>query len=83
MSDSDEKTFDPTEQRREQYRKDGRYARARDAGAIAATVAGIGVLLGSRGAIGTAMQALFAHTLGDLEALSHGRVEPATHAAVG
>ncbi len=33
MSEAGEKRFDPTEHRREQFRKEGRYARSRDAGA--------------------------------------------------
>ena len=43
--------FDPTPQRREQFRKDGRIPRARDAGGIAATAAVLIVLLNSRGVI--------------------------------
>ena len=71
-ADDSEKQFDPTPQRREEYRKEGRIARARDAGGIAATAAVLGVLFGSRGLDAQAVQVLFAGTHGDLGAL--GRV---------
>ena len=71
MSDADqgEREFDPTPQRREQFRKDGRYARARDAGGVAATIAVLGVLLGSRSIMSRAAGLLFAGCLGDVGAI--------------
>jgi len=51
-ADNGDKQFDPTPQRREQYRKEGRFPRARDAGGIATTAAVLAVLLGSRGVLG-------------------------------
>jgi len=71
MSDADqgEREFDPTPQRREQFRKDGRYAKARDAGGVAATIAVVAVLLGSRPIMSRAAGLLFANSLGDLGAL--------------
>ncbi len=70
--DSGERTFDPTSQRREQFRKDGKFARARDAGGIAAALATITILVSARATIATAFAALFARTLGDLGALGRG-----------
>lgn len=74
MSDADEseKHFDPTPQRREDFRKEGRFARARDAGGIAATAAVLMVIYGSRGVYAQAVHVLFTGTHGDLGAL--GRV---------
>ncbi|MDO9021142.1 MAG: EscU/YscU/HrcU family type III secretion system export apparatus switch protein [Deltaproteobacteria bacterium] len=71
MSEADqgEREFDPTPQRREQFRKDGRYARARDAGGVAASVAVLAVLLGSRPIMARAAGLLFAGCHGDLGAL--------------
>jgi flagellar biosynthetic protein FlhB len=77
---SDERTLDPTDQRREQFRKEGRFARARDAGGVAATVAVIGLLAGSGARISSAARVLFAQTLGDLGALQRfgpSALEPA------
>jgi flagellar biosynthetic protein FlhB len=71
-SDQGEKQFEPTAQRREQFRKQGRFARARDAAGVAATMSVIGALLGSRDAIGKAMDRLFSAAYGDLGALAHG-----------
>ena len=67
-----EKQFEPTAQRREQFRKDGRFARARDAAGVAATMSVMGALLGSRAAIGKALDRLFSASFGDLGALAHG-----------
>jgi flagellar biosynthesis protein FlhB len=73
MSEQGERQFDPTEQRKEQFRKDGKFARSRDAGATVATMSVVGVLLGSRSAIGSAMRALFQATLGDLTSFGRGQ----------
>ena len=70
--DQDQRTFDPTPQRREEFRKQGRFAKARDAGGIAAMAAVIGALLGSRNAASSALDALFSLSHGDLGALSRG-----------
>lgn len=74
MSDSQqgEKTFEPTAQRREEFRKQGRFARARDAAPVAAMVSAVGALLGSRTAIGEALGKLFLASHGNLGALAHG-----------
>ncbi|HXN31807.1 MAG TPA: EscU/YscU/HrcU family type III secretion system export apparatus switch protein [Polyangiaceae bacterium] len=68
-----EKQFDPTPHRREEFRKQGRFARARDAAGVAATMAVVGALLGSRAAIGKAIDRLFSASYGDLGALAHGK----------
>src|SRR4051812_35600410 len=73
MADSSsEKTHEPTPHRREQFRKEGRFARARDAGGIAAIAAVLAALVGLRGASFRAATELFARCHGDLSALSHG-----------
>ena len=59
--DQGERQFDPTEQRREQFRKDGRFARARDAARAAATMSVVGVLLGSRDGDGRSRNGSFPH----------------------
>ena len=70
--DDDQRTFDPTPRRREDFRKQGRFAKARDAGGIAAMAAVIGALLGTRGAASQAVSMLFTITHGDLGAFSRG-----------
>lgn len=74
MSDDSERTLDPTDQRREQFRKEGRFAKSRDASGVASTVAVIGILAGSWGALAHGTRVLFAQTLGDLGAME--RVGP-------
>jgi len=76
MSEADQgdREFDPTPQRREQFKKDGRYAHARDAGAVAATAAVLGVLLGSRVIMNRAAGLLFTGCLGDLGALERAGI---------
>jgi flagellar biosynthetic protein FlhB len=70
--DSDRK-FDPTPQRRERFRKEGRFARARDAGGIAAVAGALAALVGSREASSRAVELLFDRCFGgvaDLERTS-------------
>jgi flagellar biosynthetic protein FlhB len=67
-----ERQFDPTPQRREEFRKQGRFARARDAAPVAAMLSAIGALVGSRAAIGHALDRLFLASLGNLGALAQG-----------
>jgi flagellar biosynthetic protein FlhB len=82
MSDSaSEKTHDATPQRREQARKEGRFAKSRDIGGVAGTAAVLAVLLGSRDAIAHALETLFVRCLGDLEAFVRGDVAGVTQAA--
>ncbi len=82
MSD-DNRRFDPTEQRRKQFREDGRFARAKDASGLAATAGALGVLLGSRDAIGGAFQHLFRATLGNVDALTRGQPSDVLQLAAG
>ena len=70
--DQDQRTFDPTPHRREEFRKQGRFAKARDAGGIAAIAAVIGALLGSREAASASVATLFSLSHGDLGALARG-----------
>ncbi len=69
MSDASERTYEPTEQRKEQFRKEGRFARSRDAGGVVASVAVLAVLTGSRERLAESIKRLFDMTLGDVTAL--------------
>ncbi len=71
MSD-EEKTHEATPHKRDEARKQGRFARARDAGTVATIGACLGALMASREAMLQAVHALFTTTLGDLNALSGG-----------
>jgi len=75
MSDDSERTLDPTDQRKEQFRKEGRFARSRDAGGVVAGAAVLAVLAGSRERLATSIKRLFDSTLGDVSALD--RLGPA------
>jgi flagellar biosynthetic protein FlhB len=77
-----EKSFEATETRREEYRKKGSYAKARDAGSVFAMAAVMATLLGSRASIGGALDELFASTLGNVGALTHGNGAPVFDAAL-
>jgi flagellar biosynthetic protein FlhB len=70
--DSGEKSHDPTDHRREEFHKQGRFARSRDLGSLAAMAAAIAALLGLREEISRAIDLLFARTHGDLTALVRG-----------
>lgn len=74
-TDTGDRTYEPTEQRREEFRKQGRFARARDAGGVVATVAVIAVLVGSRSHLSDSIERMATTTLGDLGALE--RLGPA------
>jgi flagellar biosynthetic protein FlhB len=67
---SGEKSFDPTPHRREQFKKQGRFARSKDAAAVGSTAAVLAVLLGSSAAISSAMHLLFQRCHGDLGAFA-------------
>ena len=67
-----EKKFEPTAHRREEFRKQGRFARARDAAAVAATLAALGTLLGSRAAMTNALDRLFRAAYANLGAIANG-----------
>ena len=74
MSDTGDRTYDPTDARLEQFRKDGRFARSRDLGGVIATIAVLATLSGTKGSLSAATHRLFEGTLGDLGALE--RVGP-------
>lgn len=82
-ADDSDKNFDPTPHRREQFRKEGRFARAKDLGGLAATAAVTLVLLGSRQVLAHATHVLFAGTHGDLGALNRVGGEAAISTAAG
>ncbi len=73
--DAGDRTYDPTEQRLEEFKKQGRFAKARDAGGIVATVAVLGTISGSRPQLEETSRTLLQTTLGDLGALE--RLGPA------
>lgn len=75
MSDDADRSLEPTDQRREEFRKQGRFARARDGAAVAATAAVIAVLSGTQRDMSHQVRVLFQRTLGDLGALE--RLGPA------
>lgn len=73
MSD-DDRTYDPSDQRLESFRKEGRFARSRDLGGVLATAAVLATLSGTRDSLSASARRLFSFTLGDLGALE--RVGP-------
>lgn len=64
-----ERTLEASEHRREEFRKQGRYARARDVGGLAATGGALLALVAGRAEIARAAMQLSQRTLGDLSAL--------------
>ncbi|NUO53426.1 MAG: flagellar biosynthesis protein FlhB [Polyangiaceae bacterium] len=83
MSQDEDRTFDPTPKRREQFRKEGKIARARDAGAVAAIGATFAIITGTKGAIVATVQELFARTLGDPGAITRGETAGVSRALWG
>lgn len=81
--DGSEKNLEPTSKRREDFRKQGRYPKARDLGGIAAMGSVLGVLAASKGLAGQALHTLFGRTLGDVGAMSRGEGQRAAEAALG
>ena len=70
--DQSEKSHDPTPKKREDFRKQGKFARARDAGAVLTIAATLGVIAGMRTSFVGVVQTLFTRTLGDPTALVRG-----------
>jgi len=64
-----ERSFEATDQRREEFRKQGRYAKAKDLGGLAATAAVVLGTIAARRQIVGAFDLLFARSVGDLGAL--------------
>jgi flagellar biosynthetic protein FlhB len=69
-TDGGDKKYEASDLRREQFRKEGRFARSRDAASLAAAAALFGTLYASREGMATAAPLLFTRTIGDL-----GRLE--------
>ncbi|MFO0553048.1 MAG: EscU/YscU/HrcU family type III secretion system export apparatus switch protein [Polyangiaceae bacterium] len=82
MSDDSDRKFDPTPQRREKMRKEGKFARARDAAPAASALAALAAFAGSFDAITEQIRALFAATTGDVGALTRGDLSGARAAAI-
>ena len=78
-----EKSFEATPQRVEQFHKQGKFARSKDAAAVVATAAVLATLVGGRVAIGHALHYLFLRTHGDLGALARSDGDGAFQAAIG
>ncbi|MBX3186743.1 MAG: flagellar type III secretion system protein FlhB [Labilithrix sp.] len=76
-----EKSFEATDARREEFRKQGRYAKAKDLGGLVATAAVLVGLFATRAALRAAAQNLFERSIGDLSALERLGVVGATRAA--
>jgi flagellar biosynthetic protein FlhB len=83
MSDADsgERTYEPTEQRREKFRKEGRHAQSKDIGGVAATVAGFGVLVAGRHSLADGARIMLVRCLGDPGAFERIGVRAAFEAA--
>jgi flagellar biosynthesis protein FlhB len=77
-----EKSFEPTEQRRTDFRKRGKFARAKDASGVIATAAVLGVLLGSRLAMVQSVRYLFLRSHGDLSAIARQDTQGVVEAAL-
>jgi flagellar biosynthetic protein FlhB len=77
-----ERSFDPTPHRREQFRKEGRFAKSKDAGGVVATLAVLAVVAGTQGAIGQSIQRAFQRCYGDLGALGREDGSDAVHSAL-
>jgi flagellar biosynthesis protein FlhB len=78
-----ERSFDPTPQRKEQFRKQGRFPRSKDAGGVLASLAVLGVIVGSQRAIGQAIAQTFLRCHGDLEAIGRNDSSGPFRAALG
>lgn len=70
MSDQGgERSFEATDQRREEFKKQGRYAKAKDLGGLVATAVVVAGLYSTRGTLVAAANTLFQRSLGDLSAV--------------
>lgn len=80
-SDSGEKSFEPTEHRREEFKKQGKFAKAKDVGGLVTTGAVTLGLVAARRDLAGAADALFSRSFGDLQALDRLGVGGALWAA--
>jgi flagellar biosynthetic protein FlhB len=84
MSDTGgEKTHEATPHKREEALKEGRFAKSRDIGAAGSTAVVLGVLFGSRQAIGRACELMFLRCHGNLMAGVRGDVGGVRAAVLG
>jgi flagellar biosynthetic protein FlhB len=72
MSDDSHKPHAATPKRREEFRKEGKFARARDTTAVAVTLAVLGVLVAGREHMVQAIDMIFHRCHGDLGLISRG-----------
>jgi flagellar biosynthetic protein FlhB len=72
VANDDDKQFDPTPKRREDFRKQGRFPKARDAAGLAACAAAASALIATKPALYQAIELLFARTFGDVSAITRG-----------
>ncbi len=70
--DEESKRFDATPKRREDFKKQGKFPRSRDAGAVLSIGATVGVVAGTREAMTRATELLFTRVFGDVTALVRG-----------
>ena len=83
MADDDNKQFDATPKRREDFKKQGKFPRARDAGAVLTIAATVGVVAGTRDAMSRAVELLFTRALGDVSARVRGDISGVSEATLG
>lgn len=83
MADDGDRKYDPTPKRREQFKKDGRIPKSRDAGPVAGAFLAVGAIVGTADAMRVAGMALFSVTIGDLSALTRGEFSHAVEVAGG
>jgi len=65
-----EKQYEATEQRREEFRKQGRYAKAKDLGGVVSTATVLLALVAGQQSFAAASDVLFVRSIGDLGALA-------------
>jgi flagellar biosynthesis protein FlhB len=80
--DEGQRSFDPTPHRKEQFRKEGRFPRSKDAGGVVATLAVLAVVVGSEGPISQAIQQTFLRCHGDLDAIARNDLSGPIRAAL-
>lgn len=82
MSDDGDRKFDPTPQRREQFRKEGKLARARDAGPGVAALAALAAIVGTHDSAKAAIADLFRASCGNVDAATRSDFQTARVSAV-
>jgi len=82
-SDDDDRTHDPTPQRREKFRKEGQVARSRDAGGVASVLAAGAAIAFTHDSIRRAFEELMRATIGNADTLGRGELEGVRTALAG